>query len=100
MGGDLLGGSEIVQAKERSLSEGRGSGDRNRGHVIVPANTCNTHACQALPHLIQTHNLSNYPIFQMCKQRHREANRTCPSTHSWWLSGWDVVPRIRFHGLC
>ena len=47
MGGDLLGSSAIVQAKERSLSEGRGSGDRNRGHVMLPANTCNIHACQA-----------------------------------------------------
>lgn len=53
MGGDLLEGSEMVQAKERSLREG-GAAERETetegaGRASDP---CSTRTRQALPHLI------------------------------------------------
>lgn len=51
VGGDLLGGSEMVQAKERSLREGKAAETETEG-IGRASDPCSTRTRQALPHLI------------------------------------------------
>ena len=51
MGGDLLGGSEMIQAKERSLREGKAAETETEGTGRA-SDPCSTRTRQALPHLI------------------------------------------------
>lgn len=51
MGGDLLEGSETVQAKERSLREG-GAAETETEGAGRASDPCSTRTRQALPHLI------------------------------------------------
>ena len=89
-----MGGSEMVQAKERSLSKGRAveAETESAGQARDPTWQPHSPGSASPP---QPHHLLSYPAFQMGKQRHGEANRTAEAH----MAGSSLAG-VWYQGLC